>query len=90
MAAKKKGHKKTKTTKKHAGKTAKKKGKRGGKKAGKKHPARSAKKRAGHASSKKAGGSNAAHHAKAAPPAGVPSMLGGAPTSSIGLDDGEE
>jgi hypothetical protein len=27
---------------------------------------------------------------KAAPPAGVPSMLGGAPTSSRGLDDGEE
>jgi hypothetical protein len=25
-----------------------------------------------------------------APPAGVPSMLGGAPTSSHGLDDGEE
>jgi hypothetical protein len=88
MAAKKKGHKKTKTTKKAAGKTAKKKGKRGGKKAAKKHGGRSAKKRAGHSTSKKAGGSNAAP--KAAPPAGVPSMLGGAPTSAIGLDDGEE
>jgi hypothetical protein len=86
MAAKKKGHKKTKTTKKHA-KTAKKKGKRG-KKSSKTHGKRSAKKRAGHSTSKKAGGSKAASHA--APPVGVPSMLGGAPTSSIGLDDGEE
>ncbi len=88
MAAKKKAHKKTKTTKKHAGKTAKKKGKRGGKKSSKKHGPRSAKKRAGHTAGKKAGGSKVA--VKAAPPAGVPSMLGGAPTSSHGLDDGEE
>ena len=87
MAAKKKGHKKTKTTRKAAGKTAKKKGKRGGKKSGKKHGSRSAKKRAGHKA--KPGHSHAAPKA-AAPPAGVPSMLGGAPTSSIGLDDGEE
>jgi hypothetical protein len=27
---------------------------------------------------------------KAAPPAGVPSLLGGTPTSSHGVDDGEE
>ena len=102
MAAKKKAAKKTKTTKKAAGKTAKKKG--GKKRAAKTGPARKAapKKAARKAAPKAAKtGRSAAKRSsagkgakssgqKAAPPAGVPSMLGGAPTSSAGLDEGEE
>jgi hypothetical protein len=101
MAAKKtakKAAKKTKTTKKAAGKTAKKKkAKRSAKKAsakagqkrssGKKSAPKPAKKAAAKRST---GGRGKASGPKASPPAGVPSMLGGAPTSSQGLDDGEE
>ena len=77
------------------GAAAKRPAKKAGRKAGKK-PAR------GEGPKAKAGKGGAAKSAarrssgakksvtKAAPPAGVPAMLGGAPTSSRGLDDGEE
>ena len=81
--AKKKGGKKT--TKKSAGKTAKKKGKRGKRKAAKR-PAR----KAAVSRQKRAAVKQSAASKKAAPPDGVPTMLGGAPTSSTRLDDGEE
>ena len=83
--------KKTKTTKK-AAKTAKKPAKR---KAAKKPAKRAAaKKPVKKAAPRSAGedprGGVQRRAPKAAPPAGVPSMLGGAPTSSHGADDGEE
>ena len=88
MAAKKSAKrpaKKTKTTKK-AGKTAKKSAKRKAKKPAKKAASKAPRR----AAAKRPSGGRAKPAPKAAPPAGVPSMLGGAPTSSHGLDDAEE
>jgi len=98
MAAKKKaGAKKTKTTKKAAGKTAKKAGgkKRASKKAGgarkaAKKPARKAAPKAAKTGRSAAKRPAAARTGSKGGKAAVPSMLGGTPTSSAGMHDGEE
>ena len=71
------------TAEQQAAKDAKKAAKKAAKRAAPRAAKRSAAKRSSGAGRKSSG-------AKAAPPAGVPSMLGGAPTSSAGLDAGEE
>jgi hypothetical protein len=96
-AAKKPVAKKTKTVKKAAGKTAKKTAKKSAKKrtsakkSSKKPASKAAKKPAKKAApAAKVGPSAAKKLMKKAPPAGVPSMLGGLASSRRGMDDGEE